>query len=367
MGDSGGGSGARAGSSPQGGAGNGRGGAGGSAHQGLAGADSGEAGAGGGEPEATLDVYWVDVEGGGATIIKTPDGKVLLVDAGHPGGRDAFRILTVLEREVEAERIDHLIVSHYHPDHLGGVAEVAAGIDVVEFIDHGEPAEEGAADAYFELASERRRSVSPGEKIELGDVTLTIVQAHGQPLAEPLGEGELNPACDDAEPSEEDAEPLEKELTEDDLSVGYMLKFGDFEFLDLGDLTAAYAEELACPRNLLGSVELVELPRHSAADAMPKALLSALSPLVAVVSNGIDKDLDADAYEQLFELMGLEALWATHRPQVADAELLVEDRFANLESGAKHTAHFLRARVAASGAFSLENSRIGYREAYEAR
>jgi competence protein ComEC len=320
----------------------------------------GDAGSGG--EATTLDIYWVDVEGGAATIIKTPEGKVLLTDAGNPGGRDSARILSLLERELGAEKIDHLIITHYHSDHTGGVAAVAAGIDVLEFIDHGESVEEGADQDYVELAAGRRRTVAPGDSVQLGSVTLTIVQAHGQGISDPLGPDMENPFCEGAEPGNKDTGD------ENGMSVGYLLEFGTFQFLNLGDLTWGFEHELACPINKLGEVDLFQVPRHGFEGSSPPQLIHALNPLAAVVSNGANKGNDPSTYERLLDAPDLEAVWLLHRSQANDAEHNPpESRIANLSSGASDEAHFLHATVQPDGEFTIVNSRDGYSETYRAR
>ena len=86
----------------------------------------------------TLDVYVVDVEGGNATLFVAPSGESLLIDTGNGGAgavRDAERILSAA-RDAGITQIDHLITTHYHGDHIGGLAELAARIPIRHFIDH---------------------------------------------------------------------------------------------------------------------------------------------------------------------------------------------------------------------------------------
>src|ERR1035438_3585381 len=73
----------------------------------------------------TLDIYWVDVEGGAATLIVTPAGGSLLVDTGYPGDRDARRIYDVATKQAGLKKIDNLLITHYHTDHVGGVGVLA--------------------------------------------------------------------------------------------------------------------------------------------------------------------------------------------------------------------------------------------------
>ena len=73
----------------------------------------------------TLDVYWVDVEGGGGTLIVTPAGESILIDTGMPGGRDPGRLHEAATKVAGVKQIDHLITTHCHIDHFGGAAELS--------------------------------------------------------------------------------------------------------------------------------------------------------------------------------------------------------------------------------------------------
>src|SRR2546427_10871583 len=86
----------------------------------------------------TLDIYFIDVEGGQSTLIVTPAGQSLLVDAGWAGnnGRDAGRIMAAA-RDAGITRIDYLLTTHFHTDHDGGVTELASQVPIGTFIDHG--------------------------------------------------------------------------------------------------------------------------------------------------------------------------------------------------------------------------------------
>src|SRR6185503_20116928 len=87
-----------------------------------------------------LDIFFIDVEGGQATLIVTPAGQSLLIDAGYGGrdARDAERILAAA-REAHIDHIDYLLITHFHNDHVGGVPDLAERIPILRFIDYGEP------------------------------------------------------------------------------------------------------------------------------------------------------------------------------------------------------------------------------------
>ena len=77
------------------------------------------------QADKTLDVYWVDVEGGAATLIVTPAGESILIDTGNPGTRDAERIHAVATQQAKLKKIDFLITTHFHGDHFGGAAPLS--------------------------------------------------------------------------------------------------------------------------------------------------------------------------------------------------------------------------------------------------
>ena len=106
----------------------------------------------------TLDIYFIDTEGGHATLYVSPSGESLLMDTGSPGGRDTDRIMAAIQA-AGVKQIDHLVLTHYHVDHVGGLEELAARIPILHFIDHGptsEPKEQvpGFQKMYAEMAGQ---------------------------------------------------------------------------------------------------------------------------------------------------------------------------------------------------------------------
>src|SRR5207302_5775260 len=90
------------------------------------------------ESSKHLQIYFVDVEGGQATLVVSPSGESLLIDTGWPGyeGRDADRILAAAH-QAGLKQIDYVLITHYHRDHVGGVPQLVDGIKVGTFVDHG--------------------------------------------------------------------------------------------------------------------------------------------------------------------------------------------------------------------------------------
>ena len=160
----------------------------------------------------TLDIYWIDVEGGASTLIVTPGGQSVLMDTGFDGfnDRDASRIAQVVKEEAGLKRLDHVLISHFHADHVGGLAALSQRVEIASFIDHGETVEkspEGRAvwDRYVAVAGKRRRTVRPGERLTFDGAELIIVAAHSQFVAKPLTDGARNPLCETFKPQPEDA------------------------------------------------------------------------------------------------------------------------------------------------------------------
>src|SRR5690242_10539593 len=89
------------------------------------------------EKDGRLDIYFIDVEGGAATLFVTPEGESLLVDSGYPtpDDRDLGRILKVLRDVAGRKQLDHASVSHWHLDHFGNHAALAGQITIKNFWD----------------------------------------------------------------------------------------------------------------------------------------------------------------------------------------------------------------------------------------
>src|SRR5712671_1430863 len=135
-------------------------------------------------PAKTLDIYVIDVEGGNATLFISPSGESLLIDTGNAGAasaRDAGRILAAV-KDARLQQIDHLIVTHWHADHFGGLAELASHIAIREFIDHGPNVQPAAvADEFLQktypplYAKAKHTVAKPGDKIHMAGLDVQVV------------------------------------------------------------------------------------------------------------------------------------------------------------------------------------------------
>ena len=317
----------------------------------------------------TLDIYWIDVEGGASTLIVTPAGQSILTDAGFAGfnDRDAARIEHIVKKEAGLQQLDFVLVSHFHGDHVGGLSALAKRVRIGAFVDHGDSVEgqSGAGGPvwheYGQIAGTRRRTMKPGERLPLKGVELVIVAAHGQVLPAPLGDSQPNQSCDSFKPQPEDR-------GENGMSLGYLLRHDKFEFVNLGDLSWNFQQRLACPVNLLGRVDLFQVTHHGVRDDVLPQQMWPMAPTVAVMNNGPTKGAGAVAVETVLKSPGLEDLWSLHRAVNNDAAHNAREQLtANLGATEACAGAWIRARVDAAGTYTLTNSRNGFSKTYQVK
>ena len=316
----------------------------------------------------TLDFYFIDVEGGQATLIVTPSKQSLLVDAGWPGfnKRDAERIKAAA-KSAGIKHIDYLALTHYHMDHVGGVPQIAAMLPVKNFIDHGPNNEtnKGAkelSEAYDEAVKTGNHLVmKPGDKIPLKGLDITVVAANGDHLGSALaGAGAANPLCA-AEPS------FKEDKSENARSLGFVLSFGKFRFIDLGDLTSAKELNLVCPNNLLGTVDVYLTTHHGLDASNAKAIVEALHPRVAIMNNGAKKGGVPAAWKIIKESPGLEDIWQVHFALAGGKETNVPDPMVANITEENDEGKALKVSASADGSFTVTNLRNKYSKTYAAK
>jgi competence protein ComEC len=322
----------------------------------------------GAEVEGTLVIYWIDTEGGAATLLVTPGGPLVLVDTGNPGDRDADRIADVVQNVVGTDTIDVVLITHYHGDHVGGVPELAERVNITEFWDHGENVEACGADcpeiwdAYQAVAEGKRTTIAVGDTREVGGVELQFVAADQQLIAEPLTDGAPNPACKGAAKMP----PTQDENTQ---SVGFVASFGAFDFLDLGDLYWFEEHDLVCPNNLLGEIDLYQTTHHGLGSSGATELVHAIAPVVVVMNNGATKGGAPESFDSVFTAPGAPDLWQLHLAVNNDEQHNSEDDLvANFEEGDADPGHWVRATIdGPTGMITLHNARNAHERSYAAR
>jgi competence protein ComEC len=342
----------------------------------------------------SLDMYFIDTEGGQATLYVSPSGESLLVDTGNPGGRDAGRIMLALA-DAGAKQIDHLVLTHYHSDHIGSVLELAKQIPIKRLYDHGPNVQSndpipGFRQGYEELTAKTPRTVlKPGDKVPFAGVDWLIVMSAGQPLTRPVdGGGRPNPACATFKPQTVGPNP-----DDNGQSVGSLITFGRFRSVNLGDLLWNNEGDLMCPVNPIGTVDLYVVSHHGLDRSGSEALVHGLAPRVALMNNGHRKGGQPQALSVIHRSPGLEDLWQLHWGHHAGIELNapalfianVEDNAAlasvltspplppntsappSPEAAAHSPAYWLKVSAMHDGTFTMTNPRNGFSKTYRPR
>jgi len=328
---------------------------------------------------ASLRIYFIDVEGGQSTLVVTPARQTLLIDAGFPSdgtvgwkpvdpqnARDPQRILAAA-RDAGVTAIDLLLVTHFHPDHDGGVPELSRLLPIETFADHDtvnaatEENVPGTLEAFKRYEPVRAQGIhfvpKPGERLPLDGIDALVVSSDRSTIAKPLGQGAAtSPAC--SEPGLPAQEPHENPR-----STGVLIQFGQFRFLDVGDLSGPPLFALACPRNLIGPVDVYLVAHHGGTDAAEAAIFDAFKPRAAIVNNGATKGGGPETLALLRRIPGLDT-FQLHRSENPGAENAAEERLANLD---ERTAHWIKLEAHSDGSFEITNGRTGTTTRYASR
>jgi len=270
-----------------------------------------------GRAEGTLEFFWVDVEGGAATLIVTPAGESILIDSGNPGGRDPGRIAAAA-RAAGIDHIDHYVTTHFHADHFGGAAELAAVVPLRNIYDNGIPADAATSDprwpkligAYAAIPG-TRHVARAGLEIPLRQtpdrpaLTLTCLGARQEFIPAPAGATQ-NPLT---------AQLRTKTIppSDNDNSNVWLLEYGGFRFLNAGDLTWNLEGSLVTPVNRVGPVDVYLTSHHGRDDSNNTVFIHSLAPTVAIMNNGVLKGAMPDAVAGLKSSPGIQAIYQLHK------------------------------------------------------
>jgi beta-lactamase superfamily II metal-dependent hydrolase len=317
------------------------------------------------EAAKNLEVYAIDVEGGQATLFVSPSGESMLVDTGWGGfnKRDAERIAAAA-KTAGVKKIDYLVTTHYHADHVGGVLQLAEKMPIHNFVDHGPSVEndQGAKVLFNTYASYREKGahiqVKPGDTIPIKGLEVTVLTAAGAAIAAPLaGAGQPNPECGSFQSKQTDA-------SENAQSVGILVAYGGFRMLDLGDLTWNKEQDLVCPVNKIGTVSVFLVSHHGMNQSNSPQLVHAVHPKVAVMNNGPRKGGSPDTWQTIHDSPGLEDLWQLHFAVAGGKDHNSADTvIANVDEICE--GKWLRVEAQKDGSFKLYNSRNKYERSYK--
>ncbi|MBB5330431.1 ComEC/Rec2 family competence protein [Tunturiibacter gelidoferens] len=340
-----------------------------------------------GHGRAALRIYFVDTEGGQATLFITPSGLSLLIDtgfAGH-GSRDADRIVAAA-RKAGVQRLDYVLITHYHGDHVGGVPELAARIPIGTFLDHGPNREQAPEkgwqstqagyDAYQKILSTMNYThiiLHPGQRLPVRGLDAMVVSGDGDVIDHSLPRaGAANPSCGVIDQTIAGLE--DPDMTENRRSLAVVIQFGRVRILDAGDLTWDRERMLMCPMNKIGHVNIFIVGNHGMMASTSPALVDGIAPQVAIMDNGSTKGATVRVLDLIRTAPNKPVLWQLHYAQEADGHNTEAPRIANLVGPAGYGAtqtddkgFMLEANVFREGQFNIVNDRIGEAITYIAR
>ncbi|MCA9026582.1 MAG: MBL fold metallo-hydrolase [Planctomycetaceae bacterium] len=324
------------------------------------------------ESDGRLDIYFIDVEGGAANLIVTPTNESILIDSGYPdnNGRDRDRILDVVRNVAGLERIDHAVVSHWHLDHYGNHAALAAEIPIGQFWDRGIPDalqedkdfETRIAD-YRSASQNESRTLRAGNTFELDSpetrLTVKVVTASREVID---NTGIPNPHAGESEPMPEDT-------SDNAASVSLLFTFGKFKYLTCGDLTWNVEAALVTPNNPIGMVDLFMVTHHGLPTSNNPALVHAIDPTVAVMCNGPTKGGHEQTIATLKGVKSLQNWYQLHRNVNLPDEAQAPKAFiANSDPTVNCEGIWVKASVAADGeSYTVQIGPNGKPQTYQTR
>jgi len=326
----------------------------------------------------TLDMYVIDLEGSKSSLVVSPSGQSMLIDAGIPGteqnGRDAARILEAC-KAAGVKKIDFMVTTHYDGDHVGGVPAIAAKMPIGTFVDHGDNVQASNAalqKTYLDVVAKAKRLVvKPGDKIPIKGFDALVVMAAGKAIAQPLkGAGQPNPDCDTT-PRKTWAPNARgvvdnQDTNENAMAITLLMTYGKFRMLDPADLTWNKDRELMCPVNRVGTVDLYMTANHGTDNANSPILVHALRPRVVIADNGPRKGASAEVLQTVKSSPGLEDYWQGHY-LIAGGEKgnVAPDYIANIPDSPD--GKWIKVSAQADGAFTVTNARNNFSKTYKPR
>lgn len=317
-----------------------------------------------------LKVYWIDVEGGAATLVVTPAGETILIDTGLPGDRDPVRINKLIREEVGAMKIDHLVITHFDRDHYGGAADLSQLISIGTVYDHGvRPQDrERVGESYLNFECEARLVLTPGDRLPvkqagqgppLDIITLGVLQR----VIDASDEHPMNPL-----PANYKRQP--KDESHNANSIVLLFRYGEWEFLDAADLTWNLEEQLVSPRNLIGEIDVYQVDHHGLDRSNNTHFIHSIRPAVAVMNNGHRKGAGPQTVQGLRSSPDLQAIYQVHKC-LRDGEDHLNtdvDKIANLKSAEECDANHLMLSVATDGrSYTVTVPRSGHSQRYATR
>ncbi len=301
-----------------------------------------------GTRDGCFDIYWVDVEGGAATLMVTPTGESILIDTGNPGLRDPNRIVKVATEVAGLKKIDHLITTHYHGDHFGGAAVLSTLLPIGNVYDNGkfDGMPDNPGKEYYEFTCSSRTVMQPGAELtlkQLADgpkVRMRCIGTRQQFVQAQPADAANGQLCADCKEKDRDG-------SDNANSIVMVIDFGDFRFFDGGDLTWNQEMKLVCPNNLLGHVDVYQVTHHGLDSSNNPVVLQTIQPRVAIMNNGDQKGCLPEVFANLKATSSIKGIYQLHKNLRPDGSVNnIEDScIANHETSAKCSGNFVKLSV----------------------
>jgi beta-lactamase superfamily II metal-dependent hydrolase len=288
----------------------------------LCGADS---------PRRPLEIYFIDVMGGAATLLVTPDGESVLLDSGWAGNqdRDPIRIEKVLKEEAKLDHLDHLLTTHWHMDHFGGVDGLSRRLRIDQYWDRGLPdlkaadgdranypdgpfANDALGENYRRASAGKRQALKAGDSLPLKGVEAVVLASGGKVIDGPPGP--VNSLCESAPPDQ----PTDK--SDNARSLALRFRMGRFDFLDCGDLTWNVEKQLVCPVDRIGPIDLYQVTHHGMDISNHPTLVRTIAPTVAIMNNGPRKGGSPSTVKLLRSIPSIQASYQLHKNVATSAD-----------------------------------------------
>jgi competence protein ComEC len=342
--------------------------------------------------DGALQMVAIDVEGGGGTLFVTPDGKSLLIDTGNPevsratGDHPSSERIVAAAHALGVKKIDTLLITHYHSDHIGGFEGLLARIPIDTIIDHGENRETTAStqpgapqidlknpppnstaagyNHYIALIGKRRHIIAKaGDVFHIGGMTVTIVMADAKPIAKPLpGAGEDNPSCAGMEAMANNGGE------ENARSTASVISYGKAKIAAFGDLTWDREKDLFCPIDKVGKVDVYLATHHGTGLSGSPAAVNAMAPVVAIMGNSARKGADATRMKTIQASPRIQGVWQLHTTTVSPGVNVDPSMIANPDTDqSKDRFYALRLRIEKDGKVTVINERNGVNKTYGAQ
>jgi competence protein ComEC len=337
------------------------------------------------QPETThpFEIYFIDVAGGAATLLVTPHRESVLIDSGWPGlnDRDPKRIVHVLHDLAGCDQLDHLVTTHWHMDHFGGVAGLARLIKISHFWDRGLPEDADARPdfpdgpkpndplgiAYRSASAGKRKALKAGDSLPLEGVRVRVLASGGR-VIDPASLGTdaaaasklANPVCESAPPDQS------VDTSDNARSLAILFSLGKFQFFDAGDLTWNVEKQLVCPVDLIGPVDLYQVTHHGMDTSNHPTLVRTIAPVVAIMNNGPRKGGAPGTVKLLKSIPSIQAAYQLHRnAATGDEDNTDPSLIANKDASG---GEFIRVRIAPDGArFTVQIGEHGIERTFESK